>query len=70
MSYLIEVRGLKHCFFDLYLKHTRSYLIEVRGLKHTAVVPSLYTDVVSYRGTWIETSYESCGDTSKTSRIL
>ena len=35
----------------------RSYLIEVRGLKLRLVNVPVINQVVSYRGTWVETIY-------------
>ena len=35
----------------------QSYLIEVRGLKQVIGIDTTDWDVVSYRGTWIETAY-------------
>ena len=56
MSYLIQVRGLKHIFELVQVYHVVSYLIQVRGLKRQCLsLWFLLPPVVPYIGTWIET---------------
>ena len=56
-SYLIEVRGLKQKVPGHSRQYLMSYLIEVRGLKQRpGCARRKNMAVVSYRGTWIETS--------------
>ena len=70
-SYLIEVRGLKlRCRWQPKVM-LPSYLIEVRGLKlGLACTVRRQYRVVSYRGTWVETSITFSHSFFISSRIL